>query len=292
MVLAVEATNVWRFRPHPEVWLLVGSVVGLFTYAVKVIGPKAVLPGEPVLTRKQLRLFVVATALLWIAADWPLHDIAEDYLYSFHMVQHLLLTFVVPPLYLMAIPSWLARLVIGPAGSRSYELIRKACRPLFAGLLFNLLSAGSHWSPIVTASVDYAYFHFLLHLVFVTTALMMWMCVCGPIAEWRISLPLQMIYLFLMSVVPTVPGAWMTFATGPLYAVYDHQPRMWNVSVISDQQAAGLIMKLAGGFYLWIIITVLFFRWAKQSGFGRPTPAPRVRPEQPAADAPTVPGPT
>ncbi len=57
---------------------------------------------------------------------------------------------------------------------------------------------------------------------------------------------------------------------------------MWDVSVIQDQQAAGLFMKLGGGMYLWTIITVLFFRWAKQSGFGRPTPAPRPRAEDPS----------
>ncbi len=274
-MLVAAATDYWRFRPHPEVWLLVASVVGLYTYAMRVIGPKAVLPGEPVLTRRQLGWFITAVTTLWVASDWPLHDIAEDYLYAFHMVQHLLLTFVVPPLFLLAIPSWLARLIIGPAGSRSYELIRRACRPVFAGLLFNLISAGSHWAPIVNTSVRIGAFHYGLHLLFVTTALMMWMCVCGPIAEWRIALPLQMIYLFLMSVLPTVPGAWLTLAEGPLYKVYDHLPRMWDVSVIQDQQAAGLIMKLGGAVYLWSIITVLFFRWAKQSGFGSPTPAPR-----------------
>ena len=115
MVLAA-ATDVWRFRPHPEVWLLVASVVALYTYAVRVIGPKAVLPGEATVTRRQIGWFVAAVTTLWVASDWPLHDIAEDYLYSFHMVQHLLLTFVVPPLFLLAIPSWLARLIIGPGG--------------------------------------------------------------------------------------------------------------------------------------------------------------------------------
>ncbi len=59
---------------------------------------------------------------------------------------------------------------------------------------------------------------------------MMWTCVCGPIAEWRISLPGQMIYLFLMSVVPTVPGGWLTFATGPLYSAYDHPARACGTS--------------------------------------------------------------
>ena len=142
-------------------------------------------------------------------------------------------------------------------------------------MLFNVISAASHWAPVVNTSVRIGALHYGLHLTFVISALLMWMCVCGPIAEWRISLPLQMIYLFLMSVLPTLPSAWLTLADRPLYSVYDHGPRMWDISVIQDQQAAGLIMKLGGAIYLWTIITVLFFRWAKQSGFGTPTPAPR-----------------
>ena len=99
-------------------------------------------------------------------------------------------------------------------------------------------------------------------MLLVITALPWWMPVCGPIPEWRQSLPAQMVYLFLMSVVPTVPGAWLTFADGAVYKVYDIPQRMWGISVTQDQQAAGLIMKLGGGAYLWTLITMLFFRWA------------------------------
>ena len=49
--------------------------------------------------------------LLWVAADWPVHDIGEQYLYLVHMSQHLVLTLVVPPVMLLATPEWLARLV-------------------------------------------------------------------------------------------------------------------------------------------------------------------------------------
>lgn len=288
-MLLAAAVDFWRWRPHPEVWFLVVSVVVLYTYAVRVIGPKVALPGEPVVTRRQLAWFVGAVITLEVSADWPLHDIAEQYLYSFHMVQHTLLTFVLPPMFLMALPSWLARLIVGPAGSRSYRTIRKLCRPVLAGLVFNLISAGSHWPPIVNNSVKYAPFHYSLHLIFVTTALMMWMCVCGPIAEWRISPPLQMMYLFLMSVLPTVPGTWLTLASGPLYKAYEHGPRMWDVSVIQDQQAAGLIMKLGGATFLWTLITVVFFRWAKQSGVMDPRPPNRRSdaPVHPTAASPT-----
>ena len=52
----------------------------------------------------------------------------------------------------------------------------------------------------------------------------MWMPVCGPFPELRIGPAGKMIYLFLMSVVPTVPAGWLTFADGVVYKAYDHQP--------------------------------------------------------------------
>ena len=51
--------------------------------------------------------------VLWAASDWPVHDISEEYLYSVHMVQHMALSYFLPPLALMATPTWLARVVLG-----------------------------------------------------------------------------------------------------------------------------------------------------------------------------------
>jgi putative membrane protein len=106
------------------------------------------------------------------------------------------------------------------------------------------------------------FFHYGVHTVLVTSALLFWIPVCGPFPEMRISLPAQMIYLFVQSLVPTVPGAWMVFADQAVYSTYDIPARLWSISVVSDQQTAGAIMKLVGGSFLWGIIVVLFFRWA------------------------------
>ena len=99
----------------------------------------------------------------------------------------------------------------------------------------------------------------------------MWMPVVSPLPELRASYPGQMIFLFLNSVLPTVPGAFLTVAENPLYRVYDHDVRLWGVSAVDDQQAAGLIMKLGGGFYIWALIAFLFFRWV---GRNEPTLRP------------------
>lgn len=263
MIDLLAAVDPWRFRPHPEVWLLVGAIVALGGYTVRVIGPKVVPAGQPIVTGRQKLAFWSAVVLLWLAADWPLHDIAEEYLYSFHMIQHLLITFVVPPLFLLATPEWLARLVFEDA-SRGSAVLRFLAKPVVAGIIFNAAAGIGHWEPFVNLSVENGAFHYAAHLLFFSTALLMWMPVAGPLPEYRIGPFGQLVYLFLMSVIPTVPAAWLTLAEGPVYDGYDHADRLWGVSVTDDQQVAGLIMKLLGGFYLWSLITVLFFRWANE----------------------------
>lgn len=261
MVLA--AVNAWEWRPHPEVWLLLAGIVGLGLYSTRVIGPKVARGDQPVVTTKQKRFFALAVVLLAVAADWPMHDIAEQYLYSVHMVQHLLITFFVPIFFLQATPEWLARLIIG-SDTQAASMLRRLAKPITAGIIFNALAALTHWNGIVQASFDSGPFHYGIHLLMFSSALLMWLPVLGPLPELRLSPPAQMIYLFLMSIIPTIPAAWLTFADNVVYPAYDTPDRLWGISVVSDQQAAGFIMKIVGGFFLWGLIAARFFRWAAQ----------------------------
>ena len=256
------AIDPWRWQAHPEVWFLVLAILACGWWAVRVIGPRVVPAGQPVATTFQRRAFVAATVLLLASADWPVHDIAEAHLYSVHMVQHMAITFIVPPLYLLATPAWLVRLLVleGGVGSR---VVRRMAHPVVAGVVFNALVAITHWSGVVQLSFDSGTFHYSLHMMLFLSALLMWVPVAAPIPELRISLPGQMIYLFLMSIIPTIPAAWLTFAEGVVYGHYDDGFQMWGVSVQSDQQVAGLIMKLLGGFYLWGIIILKFIGYSR-----------------------------
>lgn len=245
------------FRWHPEVWLLVAFLTGAYVYMVRVIGPKAVPAGTPVVSRTNIVTFVAAMVLLWASSDWPLHDISEDYLYSMHMVQHMSLSYFVPPLALLATPTWLARVLLGQGGV--YRTVKWFAHPVVAGVLFNASVMILHIPQLVNESVQNGPLHYLLHVMVVVTSLLMWLPVCGPVPELRIGVGGAMIYLFLQSVVPTVPAAWLTFAEGVVYEAYDTPVRLWGLSVTNDQQLAGAIMKVAGGLYLWAIIIYLFF---------------------------------
>ena len=261
--------NPWQFQPHPEVWLLLAAIIGLGFYATRVIGPKVVhedsvdSKGEPlqIVTTRQRRFFVAAVVSLAVAADWPLHDIAERYLYSLHMIQHLMISFFIPILFLQATPEWLARLILG-GGDQEKTWIGKLAKPVPAALAFNILAALTHWNGIVQASFDSGPFHYGIHLLVFSSALLVWLPIFGPLPELRLSVPSQLIYLFLLSIIPTVPAGWLTFADNPVYPAYDTVERLWNISTVNDQQAAGAIMKVLGGFFLWTLIGIRFFSYA------------------------------
>lgn len=248
----------WRFQAHVEVWLLIGFLIAVYFYVIKVLGPRAVPLGESVVTKRQLWSFVGGITIMWFSTDWPMHDIAEEYLYSVHMFQHMALTYLMPPLVVLATPEWFVRVLVG--NGRAYRALRFFSHPVRAGLLFNVGVIVSHIPGVVNASVSNGPLHYFVHVILVTTSILMWMPVCGPLKEFQITPMPKMIYLFLNSVVATVPAGWLTFAEGAVYKHYNIPVRVWGVSVSNDQQIAGALMKLGGSTFLWTIIVIMFFK--------------------------------
>src|SRR4029079_14152197 len=209
----------WRFQANPEVYLLVAFLIVAYVYSVRVIGPRAVMPGQPVVRPYNVASFVGAMMLLFAASTWPIHQLGEDYLYSAHMLQHMMLSYFMPPLVLLATPTWLMRLLVGTG--RTLRIVTFMTKPVVAAVVFNAVVMVTHIPPVVNASVQTAPLHYSLHLLLVLTALLMWMPVVGPFHELRISDAAKPIYLFLQSVVPTVPAGWLTFAEGVVYKHYN-----------------------------------------------------------------------
>lgn len=258
------AADPWRWQPHPEVWLVVGVVIALGLYVSRVIAPKipaSRLDGKPAVSRRQKAWFAGGVVLLWVSADWPLHDLAEQQLYALHMIQHTVLTLVIPPMFLLSIPRWLVRLAM-PEGSVGWAVISRLAKPVPAALIFNGLMLASHWTIVVNTSVEVAAVHYSVHLLLVASAFLMWTPICGPWPELRLGPAGACVYLFAQSILPTLPGAFLSLAETPIYESYDHLPRLWGVSVIEDQQYAGIIMKLLEAAYFWLLIVIIFFRWA------------------------------
>jgi len=268
LATATLTESPWRFQAHPEVWLLVVFIVGAWLYALRFIGPftPEVRGGAPLVTRRQAGLMIASVLLLWLASDWPIHDISEEYLYSMHMFQHMSLSYFLPPLVLLATPTWLFRAVVG--SQRAGRVIRWFAKPVIAGVLFNVVVMVTHIPAMVNQSVSNPVLHYSLHVTLVAASLLMWIPIVAPDQAMRIGYGGRMVYLFLMSVIPTVPAAWLTFAEGVVYQQYDVAIRVWGLSVTTDQQIAGAVMKLGGSIFLWSIIVFLWFK-RFMSGYGR-----------------------
>jgi len=244
---------------HPDVWLLFGSIIAVYLIAGR---RHERATGEATEPRKR-RLFFLGMGVLWLGADWPIHDLAERYLYSMHMTQHLLFTLVAAPILIAGMPVWLLRELLAPAPVR--RIFRFMTRPLVALIFFNAVLLFTHWPDVVAASVGSELVHLGLHVLIVTSALVMWWPVMSPLPEMpSLSPPGQMLYLFLQSLAPTIPASFLTFGQTPLYPVYATFPRIWGIDALTDQLLAGLIMKILGGLLLWGVIAVIFFRWYNQ----------------------------
>jgi len=255
--LAASAVPFPAWHAHYDTWALFSLIIVGYVVALR---RERARTGAPAATRGQLWAFGLGMAFMWLASDWPVHDLAEGYLYSVHMAQHLTFTLVVAPLLLLGTPAWLARRILSPAGL--LKIVRAMTRPALALFQANLILVLSHWPAVVEATVVHHPLHFMAHAVLLTSAVLMWFPVLSPLPEVpRMKPPVQMLYLFLQTVVPTVPASFLTFGKKPLYPIYETFPRLWHISALNDQLFAGLIMKVGAGFYLWIVIAVIFFRW-------------------------------
>lgn len=256
------------WHPHPEAWLLLGGVLAAYLVALRTLGRPIRALGERVATRGQIALFATGVGILLAGAEWPLHELSEGYLYSAHMVQHLLFTLIAPPLLIRGTPDWLLRRLLKPV----LPVARVILRPAVAFVVFNAVLIFTHWPAVVDVSVRSEGLHFALHVLLVGSGVVMWWPVMSPLAELpRLSYPGQMVYLFLQSILPTVPASFLTFGSAPLYHVYETFPRLWGLSALDDMRIAGLIMKLGGGAILWAVLTVVFFKWAGSERSGEPS---------------------
>ncbi|MDP8959958.1 MAG: cytochrome c oxidase assembly protein [Actinomycetota bacterium] len=245
------------WHPHPDVWALVLVLGGGYLYAVLHVGPSQDRPSP---SGAQVASFLLGVAALWVASDWPIHDLAEQASFSAHTLEHMVQALVAPPLLLLGTPSWLARRLLHPP---PLPLVARALtRPLAAFAIFNVTMLAIHWPIVVGLMLRSEPFHLAAHALVVLAGLVMWAPVLSPLPELpRLSPPLQMVYLFAQSILPTIPASFITFAQSPPYRSYQALTPLWGLSVLEDQQLAGLLMKIGGGLILWTAITIIFFRW-------------------------------
>ena len=212
------------------------------------------------LTSGQLIAFTGGIIVLVFALLSPLDRLGDDYWFTAHMTQHLLLTLVAPPLLIVGTPGWLFEPL--RAWPRLLRTARVFANPYIGFLSFNMVFALWHVPSWYNAALLSEPVHIVEHLSFIGTALLTWLPILSPTSLLpRLAPPVQVLYMFLQSFPPTALGAIIAFDPTPLYSFYVQAPRVWGVSVMDDQLYAGLIMWI-GGALMWLFaLTVAFFKW-------------------------------
>lgn len=245
---------------HPSILIGTGLLGALYFWGIGPLRRRHNLgpPAKP----WQVASFSAGLLVLLASLNGPIHDLSDYYLFSIHMVQHLILTLLLPPLLIAGTPGWLLRPLL------RHKAVLAAARvlthPVAAGVIYSATIAIWHLPPAYDLMMRNHDVHIATHLMFIATATLLWWPVMSPAAELpRLSLGLGMLYLFLIGIPMQLVAAFITMGD-LLYPWYAAAPRTWGLSPLDDQRLGGLLMWVPGNLWMFLAIGVLFFRWAKE----------------------------
>jgi putative membrane protein len=251
---------------HNEPYLIGGLLLLAWGYALAT-GPfrERLAGGGPVpLWRRTC--YYTSLVIFYLAVGSPFDQLGERFLFSAHMVQHVVLIYPCAVLWLLGwTPELLDGLIprLGPLGGLGWFLTR----PLVAGTLYVLTQSIWHIPALYDAALQDRFVHVAEHLTFFGTAVLFWWPVVTRSTHWHpLRLPLQMLYLFAVAVALTPLFAFVTFSSEILYPTYEFAPRLIDgFTPMDDQILAGAIMKLSNVLVTVIGFSVIFVLWYRQS---------------------------
>jgi putative membrane protein len=244
--------SLWRWSIH------LSTVIGILALATLYFWAARKLRREPTLSQKIF--FLSGLLVMFVSLNGPLHDLSDDYLFSAHMVQHLLLTLAMPPLLLAGTPGWMLSDLISHRSVR--PLARFFTRAPTAFVTFNLTIAAWHLPPLYNAAMADHNIHIAEHLMFMVAAVLMWWPLLSQLPAFpRLAYPGQMLYSFLMSIPMSIVAVYIAMSDHILYPAYAAAPRVFDISPLDDQLLGALIMWIPGGLIFYIIMSVVFYKW-------------------------------
>jgi putative membrane protein len=217
--------------------------------------------GTPVATWR-IFLFSLGIALLLLAFASPLAAIGEDELFSFHMVQHVLIGDLAPLCLLAGLSGPMLRPLLA---LRPVERLRVLANPVVALPLWAANLYVWHLPYLYEAAVRHSAVHALEHICFFTAGLIMWLPVLEtlPAPEWFGTGP-KLAYIACVRVVETILGNVLVWSGTVFYGVYAQGEELWGVSPLQDQGLAGAVMMIEGSLVTIVALSWLFLRLAQE----------------------------
>lgn len=216
--------------------------------------------------------YLAGLAAVCLALLSPI-DVLSQQLFLFHMIQHLLLMMIAPPLLWLAEPFpvgvWGMPASVRPLivhafnkNSRFRAGLQRLTAPGIIWLLLITVLWGWHDPQAYNAALRVDWLHDLEHLSFFGVAWLYWWQLTGaaPILGRRPSTLARVIYA-IGGVPPNmIAGIFIAFSESIIYTHYLSVPRLFGISVLYDQQLGGLLMWIPGSMMYIIAALVLIFR--------------------------------
>jgi cytochrome c oxidase assembly factor CtaG len=203
--------------------------------------------------------FCAGVLVFFTALVSPL-DTGADRLLSLHMLQHVLLATIGPPLLLLGLtPALLAPIF---RNKRVLQASHLATHPVFAGSLLIVNMWFWHIPPVYSAALDSLGLHITMHIAFMVTGLLFWWPVVQPLpAIGRYGEGARLLYLFATGMPMALLAMLLLASGGVIYEHYETVQPLWGIDPKQDQQVAGLIMGALGEAASLVAVTLLFFRF-------------------------------
>ncbi|HUA36171.1 MAG TPA: cytochrome c oxidase assembly protein [Candidatus Binataceae bacterium] len=213
--------------------------------------------------------FVSGVVVMFLALVSPLDALADNYLFSAHMVQHMLLILVVPPLLILGLPATLIERALKlPGVARGERILAQPALAWTIGIATEWLW---HWPAFYNAALASESLHVVEHLCFLVSAVIFWWPIFAPLARCRLAPLAAMLYLAAGALAGSLLGILLTFADAGLYPAYLKPNDVygilslvrdsWGITAAADQQLGGLLMWVPGGAVFLLAIIAVMARW-------------------------------
>ena len=209
--------------------------------------------------RRHTLYFGLGLLTLWVALETPIDTISDYYLDSVHMLQHVLLGFVAPPLMLLGLSPQMAGRIVRVPG------IRAMTEPVAAQVIAGLVMIGWHLPPLYDATLYNSALHVAEHLMFIVAgAVLFWPMLAATSAQarWQLSPGAKLLYMLVASLPQDGVALALIFSRVPFYEYYTHAPRLVaSLTPVIDQTVAGAVLMILGKTTMAVAAIAVFFHW-------------------------------
>ena len=208
---------------------------------------------------KHTAYFLSGLFVLWLALETPIDPISDYYLDSVHMLQHVLLAFVAPPLLLLGLSRGMAGRLVRVPG------LRAITEPVPAQVIAAVIMIGWHLPVLYDLTLRNDGVHVLEHVMFIASGVILYWPVIEATsvhARWTMSPGARLVYLLLATLPQDGVALALIFSRVTFYSYYEQVPRLIaGFTAVIDQTIAGAVLMVFGKITLGIAAAVIFFRW-------------------------------